>query len=55
MEFLAVPSSYYKMLRENLKTAKIQVKESIDVLEVRPSPMLSQKNMDAEFTGSHTQ
>lgn len=34
MEFLAVPSSYYKLLRENLKTAKIQVKESMDVLEV---------------------
>uniref|UniRef100_A0A8C6REQ6 4-hydroxyphenylpyruvate dioxygenase n=1 Tax=Nannospalax galili TaxID=1026970 RepID=A0A8C6REQ6_NANGA len=33
MEFLAVPSSYYKLLRENLKTARIQVKESIDVLE----------------------
>ncbi|GAB1290157.1 4-hydroxyphenylpyruvate dioxygenase [Apodemus speciosus] len=33
MEFLAVPSSYYKLLRENLKTAKIQVKESMDVLE----------------------
>lgn len=55
MEFLAVPSSYYKMLRENLKTAKIQVKESMDVLEVRPSPMLSQKNMNPEFIGSHTQ
>ncbi|KAG3279085.1 4-hydroxyphenylpyruvate dioxygenase-like [Ictidomys tridecemlineatus] len=33
MEFLTVPSSYYKQLRENLKTAKIRVKESIDVLE----------------------
>ncbi|KAM4855146.1 4-hydroxyphenylpyruvate dioxygenase [Urocitellus parryii] len=33
MEFLTVPSTYYKQLRENLKTAKIQVKESIDVLE----------------------
>lgn len=33
MEFLAVPSSYYKLLRENLKTAKIQVKESMDMLE----------------------
>uniref|UniRef100_UPI000E55A43D 4-hydroxyphenylpyruvate dioxygenase-like n=1 Tax=Urocitellus parryii TaxID=9999 RepID=UPI000E55A43D len=33
MEFLTVPSTYYKLLRENLKTAKIQVKESIDVLE----------------------
>lgn len=35
MEFLAVPSTYYKQLREKLKSAKIQVKESIDVLEVR--------------------
>ena len=33
MEFLAVPSTYYKQLREKLKSAKIQVKESIDVLE----------------------
>ncbi|XP_048641521.1 4-hydroxyphenylpyruvate dioxygenase-like isoform X4 [Marmota marmota marmota] len=33
MEFLTVPSTYYKQLRENLKTAKIRVKESIDVLE----------------------
>ncbi|CAH6778907.1 Hpd [Phodopus roborovskii] len=33
MEFLAVPASYYKLLRENLKTAKIQVKENLDVLE----------------------
>ncbi|XP_077895357.1 4-hydroxyphenylpyruvate dioxygenase-like isoform X1 [Ictidomys tridecemlineatus] len=33
MEFLTVPSTYYKLLRENLKTAKIRVKESIDVLE----------------------
>lgn len=38
MEFLAVPPSYYRLLRENLKTAKIQVKESMDVLEVRPGP-----------------
>uniref|UniRef100_A0A8L2Q085 4-hydroxyphenylpyruvate dioxygenase n=1 Tax=Rattus norvegicus TaxID=10116 RepID=A0A8L2Q085_RAT len=33
MEFLAVPSSYYRLLRENLKTSKIQVKENMDVLE----------------------
>ncbi|XP_020019263.1 4-hydroxyphenylpyruvate dioxygenase isoform X1 [Castor canadensis] len=33
MEFLAVPPTYYKQLRENLKLAKIQVKENIDVLE----------------------
>lgn len=36
MEFLSVPSTYYKQLREKLKTAKIKVKENIDVLEVRP-------------------
>jgi 4-hydroxyphenylpyruvate dioxygenase len=40
-EFLAAPSSYYKLLRENLKSAKIQVKESMDVLEVRLSSMLN--------------
>ncbi|XP_010602694.1 4-hydroxyphenylpyruvate dioxygenase isoform X5 [Fukomys damarensis] len=33
VEFLAVPSTYYKQLRENLKSAKVQVKESIDMLE----------------------
>ncbi|XP_007936338.1 4-hydroxyphenylpyruvate dioxygenase [Orycteropus afer afer] len=33
MEFLAVPSTYYKQLRERLKSAKVRVKESIDVLE----------------------
>uniref|UniRef100_A0A9L0S0M8 4-hydroxyphenylpyruvate dioxygenase n=1 Tax=Equus caballus TaxID=9796 RepID=A0A9L0S0M8_HORSE len=33
MEFLAVPSSYYRQLQEKLKSAKIRVKESIDVLE----------------------
>ncbi|KAM6166499.1 4-hydroxyphenylpyruvate dioxygenase [Erethizon dorsatum] len=33
VEFLAVPSTYYKQLRENLKLAKVRVKESIDVLE----------------------
>ncbi|XP_040842987.1 4-hydroxyphenylpyruvate dioxygenase [Ochotona curzoniae] len=33
MEFLAVPATYYKQLRENLKSAKIRVQESIDVLE----------------------
>ena len=35
MEFLAVPSTYYKQLREKLKMAKIRVKENIDILEVR--------------------
>ncbi|XP_068937546.1 4-hydroxyphenylpyruvate dioxygenase [Petaurus breviceps papuanus] len=33
MEFLSVPSTYYKQLREGLKSSKIQVKESIDKLE----------------------
>ncbi|XP_027709391.1 4-hydroxyphenylpyruvate dioxygenase [Vombatus ursinus] len=33
LEFLSVPSTYYKQLREGLKSAKIQVKESIDTLE----------------------
>ncbi|XP_066227123.1 4-hydroxyphenylpyruvate dioxygenase isoform X2 [Saccopteryx leptura] len=33
MEFLSAPSTYYKQLREKLKTAKIRVKESIDVLQ----------------------
>uniref|UniRef100_A0A2K5LPH2 4-hydroxyphenylpyruvate dioxygenase n=1 Tax=Cercocebus atys TaxID=9531 RepID=A0A2K5LPH2_CERAT len=40
MEFLSVPSTYYKQLREKLKTAKIKVKENIDVLEVRPRKRL---------------
>lgn len=43
MEFLAVPATYYKQLRENLKSAKIRVQESIDVLEVRPSPAYCQQ------------
>ncbi|XP_053525851.1 4-hydroxyphenylpyruvate dioxygenase isoform X2 [Artibeus jamaicensis] len=33
MEFLHVPSTYYKQLREKLKSAKIRVKESMDMLE----------------------
>ncbi|XP_066116740.1 4-hydroxyphenylpyruvate dioxygenase isoform X2 [Saccopteryx bilineata] len=33
MEFLSAPSTYYNQLREKLKTAKIRVKESIDVLQ----------------------
>lgn len=35
MEFLDVPSTYYKQLREKLKSAKIRVKENLDALEVR--------------------
>nr|XP_033811917.1 4-hydroxyphenylpyruvate dioxygenase isoform X3 [Geotrypetes seraphini] len=33
MEFMAVSPTYYKMLREKLKTAKIQIKEDLDRLE----------------------
>ncbi|KAM4708035.1 4-hydroxyphenylpyruvate dioxygenase [Discoglossus pictus] len=33
MEFMSVPSTYYQTLRENLKSAKIQVTENIDKLE----------------------
>lgn len=46
MEFLAVPSSYYRQLQEKLKSAKIRVKESIDVLEVRlvKEPWLAGEN-----------
>lgn len=32
-QFLDVPKSYYTMLRERLKTAKITVKEPLDILE----------------------
>ncbi|NXY88184.1 HPPD dioxygenase, partial [Alcedo cyanopectus] len=32
MQFMDVPSSYYQMLRDRLKTAKIKVKENIDKL-----------------------
>ncbi|XP_034954809.1 4-hydroxyphenylpyruvate dioxygenase [Zootoca vivipara] len=32
-EFLTVPPTYYQKLRENLKSAKIKVKENIDKLE----------------------
>lgn len=37
MEFLAAPDSYYDTLREKLKTAKIQVLEDLDRLQVRPA------------------
>ncbi|XP_056390980.1 4-hydroxyphenylpyruvate dioxygenase isoform X2 [Hyla sarda] len=33
MEFMSVPSTYYQTLREQLQTAKIQVKENLDKLE----------------------
>ncbi|XP_030073590.1 4-hydroxyphenylpyruvate dioxygenase [Microcaecilia unicolor] len=33
MEFMAVSPTYYKMLREKLKTSKIQIKEDLDKLE----------------------
>lgn len=35
MEFLSAPDSYYDSLRENLRTAKIKVKEDLDRLQVR--------------------
>uniref|UniRef100_A0A2I3GA33 4-hydroxyphenylpyruvate dioxygenase n=1 Tax=Nomascus leucogenys TaxID=61853 RepID=A0A2I3GA33_NOMLE len=40
LEFLSVPSTYYRQLREQLKTAKIKVKENIDVLEQEPVPLV---------------
>ncbi|XP_053557726.1 4-hydroxyphenylpyruvate dioxygenase [Bombina bombina] len=33
MEFMSVPSTYYQTLRENLRSAKIHVKENVDKLE----------------------
>lgn len=33
LEFLSVPSTYYKLLRERLPKSKVQVTESIDDLE----------------------
>lgn len=35
MDFLSVPSTYYKSLRENLKESKVDVKEDLDILQVR--------------------
>lgn len=35
MEFLSAPDTYYKTLRQKLKTAKIKVKEDLDHLQVR--------------------
>lgn len=35
MEFLSAPNMYYNALRQNLKTAKIKVKEDLDRLQVR--------------------
>ncbi|KAM3962592.1 4-hydroxyphenylpyruvate dioxygenase [Aphomia sociella] len=33
VEFLSIPSKYYKLIRENLSHSKVKVAESIDVLE----------------------
>lgn len=44
MEFMSVPPSYYQTLRENLQTAKIQVKENIDILEVSTSKKEKKNN-----------
>lgn len=49
MEFLDVPSTYYKQLREKLKSAKIRVKESLDVLEVRLERPLASLAEHLEF------
>lgn len=35
MEFLSTPDTYYDTLRENLKAAKIKVKEDLKTLQVR--------------------
>lgn len=35
MEFMFVPDTYYKQLRENLKQSKVKVSEDLDVLQVR--------------------
>lgn len=35
LEFLSAPDTYYDTLRQNLKTAKIKVKEDLDRLQVR--------------------
>lgn len=34
MDFLSAPDTYYQDLRQKLKTAKIKVKEDLDVLQV---------------------
>lgn len=34
MEFLSAPDTYFESLRQKLKTAKIKVKEDLDVLQV---------------------
>ncbi|XP_026761847.1 4-hydroxyphenylpyruvate dioxygenase-like [Galleria mellonella] len=33
VEFLTIPSKYYKLIRENLSRSKVRVAESIDILE----------------------
>lgn len=34
MNFLSVPNTYYKALRENLQESKVDVKEDLDILQV---------------------
>lgn len=51
MQFMDVPSSYYQMLREKLKTAKIKVKENIDRLAVSWSHLRG-KRFARAWTGS---
>lgn len=33
-EFLQVPKSYFKTLRESLKNSKVKISEDLDILEV---------------------
>lgn len=51
MQFMDVPSSYYQMLRERLKTAKIKVKENIDKLAVSQTGLRG-KRFARGWTGS---
>lgn len=37
MDFLSAPDTYYDDLRQNLRTAKVKVKEDLDVLQVSPA------------------
>lgn len=45
VQFMDVPSSYYQMLRERLKTAKIKVKENIDKLAVSQTGLAGREGL----------
>lgn len=45
MEFLSAPDTYYQDLRQKLKTAKIKVKEDLDVLQVSTAGRRPEKNV----------